>query len=748
MNDMGFKMGKVRAVNDRRKFNLWKLSGGAYIANGSFKCVIDATDAIGCVDNTLDVDHAENYVKVVLTKSEFDTEVQQTKWLRNAINDTGMMTLSVADNLASCIHARHAEHMIDAENQPNQHCNVVLDQPSDLVVAVVERASKFPGQLDASKLYLVWDVLYTLSQFEEHGVMHFDVKAPNIMVHNNIAKMIDFGWTTTYDTFVNTTMATCTYSRYPCWPTVIATVCSLTVAARRSVARNAWFREILSCTDKHGFAVMLMYFTKYVGITVPPWTCFKNTSQQRQLTCETLTVGNKAIDASRWLVGKNGVQYDPFYDAVFYSWQTMYNNLQSHFGLPVSRLADHVNSMRLRHSKAVHKRLGSPVSMRDVADVTSPITSVARQHQPAHSAHFAHSAHLAHPAQSARSARSARSAQPAQSARSAQSAHPAQSARSAQSAHPAQSARSAQSAHPAQSARSAQSAQLPDLPDLPDKTYNEIVATITDAKVDMLRSTVKDCAMLIDRLTKRSTVKADVDNAIINNPLISDAQLVEMVFVRMRRALPPITANRHVTLFRVDCLMGCFTTWVSQTHSLAALGKLLSADNTFSQDEQPRAAVWVRFLTPWIDTVCNDETQLGELCKQVALKWVSLHQPKLATIIRQSEAAPTAMTQMLDVYEQLGLTANRGIVVVKNAIIALGLGDVFIPEVENPLWTVLTDPIKTGILSDNVDWVGFELQRLIAKYSPAEPTSHTDINENSDDSDDNGNNGASDDDDQ
>ena len=713
MDDMGYKMGKVRAVNDRRKFNLWKLSGGAYIANGSFKCVIDASDAIGCVDNTLDVDHAENYVKVVLTKSEFDTEVQQTKWLRDAINDTNrMMTLSIADNLASCIHAKQATHMIDAENQPNQHCGVVLDQPSDLVVAVVERANKFPGQLDASKLYLVWDVLYTLSQFEKHSVMHFDVKAPNIMVHNNIAKMIDFGWTTTDDSFVNTTMATCTYSRYPCWPTVIATVCSLTVAARRSVAKNTWFREILSCTDKHGFAVMLMYFTKYVGITMPPWTCFKDTSQQRQLTCKTLTVGNTAIDASHWLVGKHGVQYDPFYDAVFYSWQTIYNNLQSHFGLPVSNLADHVNSMRLRHSKAEHKRLDSP-SMR-AADVTSPITSVARQHQPAHSAHFAHFAQSAHPAQSARSA------------------------------HSAQSAHLAQSAHSAQLPVTPDLPNLPDLPDLPDKTYNVIVATITHAAVDMLRSIVKDCAMLIDRLTKRNTVKADVDNAIINNPLISDAQLVEMVFVRMRRALPPITANPYVTLFRVDCLMGCFSTWVSQTRSLAALcelGKLLSAANTFSQDEQPRAAVWVRFLTPWIDTVCSDETQLGEMCKQVALKWVSLHQPELATIIRQSEAAPTAMTQMLDVYEQLGLTANRGISVVKNAIIALGLGDVFLPDIENPLWTVLTDPIRTRDIVSLVGLVGLELRRLIAKYSPAEPTSDTD-------SDDNGNNGASDDDDQ
>jgi len=312
-----------------------RLSGGDYVAHGVSKCVVDADDQQAvCVHNAelVDAKDAGQSVKIVLSKRDFDKEVRLVGKLRQAVDKQHVLTLSIADNMGVCTVKHGATHMIDVKKQKRAHCGVgKYHQPTQLVAAVVRRAEKFPTAITKQNVCFIYDVLHALYQFAKHGYAHLDVKRKNVMVDNNIAKLIDFGWTKSYDEILagNKTLAS---KAYPYWPNVLSSISKLSTAQIASLQhRPNQMAELMQASDKFGFAMMLLqteqpaetfqYHTKKPTIEMfqiigklRAWRCNYNNNNNNQQTA-----------FNKW---------DVHYDSRFYSWKQIYANLQDCFGVP------------------------------------------------------------------------------------------------------------------------------------------------------------------------------------------------------------------------------------------------------------------------------------------------------------------------------------------------------------------------------------------------------------------------------
>ena len=251
-----------------------KLTGGAYIANGTYKCVIDASDPVGCSNGAaLEVENPEQFVKVVMSESEFQDESEKAESIRDRIQDhSGLMTMSLADNKGVCKHAVGAQQMPDIPTKDGtRHCGIELDEPTDLVVAIVKRCDKFPVMINQRNVFLIYDVLHALFQFSKAEIVHCDVKQTNIVVDNQTAKLIDFGLTNHADYFKTMDDDMLAQAKYQVWPAVLTRLFNIPVEERQAIEE---LDDILLDIDKHGFAVMLIYWLQYVGLTTPTWQLF------------------------------------------------------------------------------------------------------------------------------------------------------------------------------------------------------------------------------------------------------------------------------------------------------------------------------------------------------------------------------------------------------------------------------------------------------------------------------------------
>jgi hypothetical protein len=334
------------------------LSGGKYVANGGSKCVVDADDEqVVCRydqhDQIDQIDH-DQYVKVVLPRREFDKEVAMTSMLRKAIHDDQhMLTVSIADNVHSCVLSNDAVHMVDVKNQKTEHCGVgKYKHPTQLVVVMVRKLQPFVTVITKRNVHLIYDVLHALYQFAKHGYAHLDVKRKNVMLDNGVAKLIDFGWTRSYSQVLTEHNKTFAGKPYPYWPTVLSSIARLSSAQIAGLQHQPdQLAELMQASDKFGFAMMLLqtkhksdtltYHVKkpsidmFQMITTGSTASTASTGNTRQLKC------SDYVDDGVTILPAKYNSWDVHFDCKFYSWKQIYANLQACFGVPGPDLDDY-----------------------------------------------------------------------------------------------------------------------------------------------------------------------------------------------------------------------------------------------------------------------------------------------------------------------------------------------------------------------------------------------------------------------
>ena len=323
------------------------LSGGDYVAHGVSKCVVDADDQNAvCAHHAelFDAKHVAQYVKIVLSKRDFDKEVKLVGMLRQAVDKQHVLTHSIADNIGVCLVKQNATEMIDPTNQKRAHCGVgKYSQPTQLVAAVVKRLHKLGTVITKQNVCLIYDVLHALYQFAKQGYAHLDVKRKNVMVDDNIAKLIDFGWTKSYDTILagNKTLAS---KSYPYWPSVLSSISKLSKAQKAQIEslkqHPDQMAELMQAIDKFGFAMMLLQTEQHAEAfqyhtKKPTIDMFQMLSKLRAWRCDT----NQPFN-----------EWDVHYNSKFYSWKQIYANLQDCFGVPGPDLDDYYKWLASRQT--------------------------------------------------------------------------------------------------------------------------------------------------------------------------------------------------------------------------------------------------------------------------------------------------------------------------------------------------------------------------------------------------------------
>jgi len=356
----------VRAMNARRAHNIKKLFGGAYIANGATKCVVDMQDQDAvCIDNQIVVDNPDKYVKIVLPRVVYYREGNQLLAIRQAVGDpTGLLTHGIADSVGVCTVASNVTRMIDVKNQKARHCGVkpFTDKAGkevgvQLVMVVVNKVQPFPTVITKQNVHLIYDVLHALYQFERHEYMHLDVKHANIMVENNVAKLIDFGWSRTYNTMLQEPNDIMANRTYPYWPCMLSTMSRWTTAEIEPLIESRYSEvdEIMMSFDKFGFAKTLMqtghktHAFEFQDMEKPRQHLFqKPVLRKLQCTDHVLTINGvvtpvKPVDWNKW---------DYYYDYEYYTWEQIYDNLQEWFGVKGPALKDYYVELKQRHDGA------------------------------------------------------------------------------------------------------------------------------------------------------------------------------------------------------------------------------------------------------------------------------------------------------------------------------------------------------------------------------------------------------------
>jgi hypothetical protein len=171
------------------------------------------------------------------------------------------------------------------------------------------------------------------------------------VVDNQTAKLIDFGLTNHADYFKTMDDKMLAQAKYQFWPAVLTRLFNIPVKKRQAIDE---LDDIVLDIDKHGFAVMLIYWLQYTGLATPTWQLFKDVTKQRKLKCVDMQIDETVITPrdfkTHQLANKQSICYDPYYDAAFYSWQKIYENLQRHFRVKAADLDSYKTMLRSRQA--------------------------------------------------------------------------------------------------------------------------------------------------------------------------------------------------------------------------------------------------------------------------------------------------------------------------------------------------------------------------------------------------------------
>lgn len=155
---------------------------------------------------------------------------------------------------------------------------------------------------------------------EKH--MHADVKPLNMLVSNNLGKLIDFGFLRQYaDLGAFDYWALKRKTHYDFWPLVFANLVKEDNGVETPKVPKEELTEIFESVDKHGFAVTLIFeVDSWPRFKAASWELFKDIAGPKRLyKCEHIRPN------------ANNTEYDKYYDTPFYSWPRIWENLQRFF---------------------------------------------------------------------------------------------------------------------------------------------------------------------------------------------------------------------------------------------------------------------------------------------------------------------------------------------------------------------------------------------------------------------------------
>jgi len=305
-----------------------RLRGGAYVGNGSFKCVVDAVDDMPCRQgHELKVLlHPENYVKIVLPRAEYEAEIGLKKELVEVFKkEASRMFVFMSNDV--CPYKENRFPDLKVGKKVLKFCNTKYTTPGhELVVTYCERGTSFASygkdeKINAARFNFIWfmDVAYALYQLSLKKYMHADVKPLNMLVSKGVGKLIDFGFLRSYQHANDFDYFELERdSHYEYWPLVFANLVRDRVDTLK-IATEETRTEIFESVDKHGLAVSLLFDCyAWWPNPKPTWALFKDLSAPPRLY--------KCVEPTR-----EDTQHDPYYDIPFYSWPAILTNLKDFF---------------------------------------------------------------------------------------------------------------------------------------------------------------------------------------------------------------------------------------------------------------------------------------------------------------------------------------------------------------------------------------------------------------------------------
>jgi serine/threonine protein kinase len=363
--------------NHSRRVLRKKLKGGAYVGNGSFKCVVDASDDLPCRDRLGMVLEPANFVKILLPKDEYEAEkdIKEDMYEIFTPKVASSMFLFMSDSF--CNYKEHQFPDLKVGDKVLKFCNTKNeDTYLQLVVTYCERGQSFASygennQVDVAKFDFVWfmDVAHALYKLSLNKYMHADAKPLNMVVSRNMGKLIDFGFLRSYehlDMFDYYELERKKHYEY--WPLVFANLVRDKVDTPKITSQEAR-TEVFESVDKHGLAVCLLFDCYNWPKRTPDWLLFKDLDAPLRLyTCDTVKPTSQ------------NTRFDPFYDTPFYSWPRILANLRQFFktnlGVDAPALDDNYLSARQAtiESKSLELGVGASTSnSQEMRDVLMPL---------------------------------------------------------------------------------------------------------------------------------------------------------------------------------------------------------------------------------------------------------------------------------------------------------------------------------------------------------------------------------------
>lgn len=322
----GEKVHSCRNGPARHLFNrtVRALRGGAYLGNGTMKCVVTHDTKTPCEDSSKNLVAGPDTVKVLLPKYELVSEIKSSAQLTTPQpGHDGTMgraldpafvaktfNILTKDTPACQSGFRYTPECV-AHNNDWRHestfmAAAVLPKAINFVRADQHGREKWvdPGVFVEYAL----DVAHTLWRMSLNNLFHGDVKSDNLMIQRDRGVLIDLGWTTPYHILhkygsVSGRMAdgqTFVETPYRYWPVAIRAVLNNLeahadnremeehVEYSRAIAAKATADEaadVFRSVDKHGFAVTMIElararlsaYARDNGLA-SPWDLFKTPS--------------------------------------------------------------------------------------------------------------------------------------------------------------------------------------------------------------------------------------------------------------------------------------------------------------------------------------------------------------------------------------------------------------------------------------------------------------------------------------
>lgn len=314
--------------NYSRRLPRKKLKGGAYVGNGSFKCVVDAQDDLPCRGRLGMVLEPANFVKILLPMDEYEAEKDIKEDLYEVFTPEVASSMFLFMSNSFCFYKEHQFPDLKVGDKVLKFCNTRNESTYlKLVVTYCERGQSFASygdnnQVNVAKFDFLWfmDIAHALYKLALNKYMHADVKLLNMVVSRNMGKLIDFGFLRSYeylDTFDYFELER--KSHYEYWPLVFANLVRDKVDTSK-IASNEQRIEVFESVDKHGLAVSLLFDCYAWPKAQPGWSLFKNLSGPSRLyACDTVKPTPQ------------NTKFDEYYDKPFYSWPKILGNLKQFF---------------------------------------------------------------------------------------------------------------------------------------------------------------------------------------------------------------------------------------------------------------------------------------------------------------------------------------------------------------------------------------------------------------------------------